>query len=306
MPANDTALAGVPTDRTLPFERGPAVALARLRWREAGYPDAREFVRALGGVGNDRAALDRRVAELGDRPAPDTLSLQGLRLRELPPELYDSQGLRFLFLGGNRLETLPEALIAAFTSLAMLDLHDNPLRELPASLFGLTQLSELQLGRTALTRLPIPQAPLTALRTLGLDGTRWLDLPDGFFARTPNLDTLRLDDSQRERLPDDIATLTALRRLDLQNNPLGTLPGWIGELERLDVLNLEQCGLTALPRSLSQLTHMAGKVSAKTTRLLGLRLAKNAFKDKALRQIARLENPERTLQAMQWARDNGD
>jgi Leucine-rich repeat (LRR) protein len=120
------------------------------------------------------------------------------------------QELEILYIHDNRLGTLP-AWLSELRALTYLNAAENGLVEIPP-LDRLERLIELRLMHNALTALP----PLPAsLRELHLRGNAFTELPPV------------------------IRGLPSLRVLDLRANRLaGRLPDWLAELPRLEKLDL--------------------------------------------------------------------
>lgn len=282
----------LPNDLTV--EQGLQLARDRIVWRAAGRPDPADM-----DEWSDDDQIDFYVA---GRHTSDTLDLNALKLRAIPEEIATQEGLDYLFLMGNRIEIIPAAFAETFRCIS-LHLFGNPLRNVPAALFHMKGLTDLYLGRSALVDLPQLDRPASQLKILGLDRTEWLDIPDGFLRQFPNLRTLLLNSSFRDAIPPDVFALPELIQLDFEENPLEVLPSEINQLRKLMILNLTNCQLKSLPKSLGSLTVLEEKARGGP---FGLRIGGNPFKDKELRRIAKLKNPQMTIQALEWARANGD
>jgi Leucine-rich repeat (LRR) protein len=276
---------------TLSAAQGRQLAIDRIAWRDAGRPDPAE---------TDQWSDDQELDYLLGRHSDDTLELSSLKLRTVPEELYRSEGIKFLFLTDNRIETIPERFAQIFR-LESLSLFANPLREIPASLLLMEGLEYLYLGRSALVDLPALDRPNPHIRSLGLERTEWLDIPEDYLANFPNLRSLLLGQSFRHEIPHAVFSLGELIQLDLEGNPLRTLPPEVGKLRNLASLNLKDCKLEALPKELGELSVLEEKAGSGP---FGLNIAGNPFKDKELKRIAKLKNPLMTKEALAWARDN--
>ncbi|PUZ37503.1 hypothetical protein GQ55_9G125000 [Panicum hallii var. hallii] len=99
----------------------------------------------------------------------------------------------------------------------------------------LTFLVELDLGFNSLTGqtggdLPLLPAPLQHLRALDLRSNRFLDVPDGFFAAFPALETINLDDNPMvgPKLRQDLLTCSRLRSFSANNISLSPFPDYLG------------------------------------------------------------------------------
>lgn len=100
--------------------------------------------------GSDTAL--RRIA-LAISGGQDRLSLAGLGLEALPPQLRPLTGIRVLDLSGNRITELP-VWIGRLTALEELSLRGNRLVALPESLSGLTRLKRLDLADNQFVEIP--------------------------------------------------------------------------------------------------------------------------------------------------------
>lgn len=90
---------------TLSAAQGRQLAIDRIAWRDAGRPDPAEA---------DQWLDDEELDYLLDRHSHDTLDLGSLKLRTVPEELYRTEGIKFLFLMDNRIETISERFAQTF------------------------------------------------------------------------------------------------------------------------------------------------------------------------------------------------
>ena len=238
------------------------------------------------------------------------LSLSNLALTSLPPELCQLTHLSALGLQKNKLTQLPAAL-GQLTSLTKLNLEHNRLAYidpelLPQSRDLTVYLRHNPMPSTAIDTLNQRQghaeysgpvltldAPATLkARELEIDLQDWvnegnisrqqrrqrastkkriveaytqqsqhlslsaclLDSLPPEIALLTELKALRLDQNQLTHLPTEMGRLTALEHLDLSHNQLETLPSDIGGLSHLKVLKLNGNRLTQLPTGLEDLT----------------------------------------------------
>ncbi|NUO01666.1 MAG: leucine-rich repeat domain-containing protein, partial [Saprospiraceae bacterium] len=198
--------------------------------------------------------------------------LEDNHLATLPPELFRCRKLEVLSLRGNHLVKIPTG-IGMLEKLETLNLSDNALKTLPPELSNCHQLRRLSLSNNNLQKLPeitdpykflilldashnqlwrLPQslANCTRLETLNLAGNRFRKLPD-FLAGLPRLSQLDVSDNkltQWPRLP------TGLTVLNLNNNPLASVPGTVGQLARLKELYLDGNRVRKLPDAIGRLT----------------------------------------------------
>ncbi|KAJ3193811.1 hypothetical protein HK101_004026 [Irineochytrium annulatum] len=91
-----------------------------------------------------------------------------MALITLPPDPKPGMAVTRLHLAGNALMTLPSALFTSCRGLRFLDLSDNRLESLPASIAGATELRELYLRGNNLTLVGREVGQLTKLEVLDL------------------------------------------------------------------------------------------------------------------------------------------
>lgn len=119
----------------------------------------------------------RRIIEQAIEDSRTSIDLQGMHLTSLPSDIVDlrhivsaSQSGSFtthleLFLGHNRLTTLPESLFD-ISNIAFLGLSDNRLESLSPSISKLTNLISLNIGLNQIDFLPANLLKLTRLEQL--------------------------------------------------------------------------------------------------------------------------------------------
>ncbi len=111
------------------------------------------------------------------RASGDTeLSLIGLDLTQLPPEVTTLTHLESLILTGNRLTTLPPE-IGTLTQLHTLNVASNRLTALPPEIGALTNLQVLNISHNQLTTLPPEIEKLRALVRFNVYNNQLTTLP---------------------------------------------------------------------------------------------------------------------------------
>jgi hypothetical protein len=126
------------------------------------------------------------------------------------------------------------------------------LEALPAGLWSLAGLRELDLHDCGLRTLPEEIGGLVGLRALSLGynkelGSSTATLPAALWSLA-GLEELSLQWCGLRSLPEGIGLLAGLKTLDLSlNRGLASLPAGLCSLVLLDELSLYGCGLTALP-----------------------------------------------------------
>jgi len=162
--------------------------------------------------------------------------------------------IRTLFLGYNRLSTLPPA-IGKLGSLWLLDLQENQLTTLPPEICQLTALTELRLFSNRLTQLAPEFGRLTGLNWLSLVKNRLLRLPSEI-GRLVKLAHFFVGSNKLSSLPPEIGQLRALETLSVAHNRLSILPAEVGQLAHLKLLDLHKNRLRTLPPNVGQLVEL--------------------------------------------------
>src|ERR1700733_12155102 len=112
-------------------------------------------VRSIYGAQWAGIARDRIIKAQAEK-AP-SLDLAGLGLLEIPQEIYQMTGLRYLALNRNQISSLSSA-IENLTHLTDLNLSGNKLENLPPEIGRLPRLNRLFLSRNWISTLPIELA----------------------------------------------------------------------------------------------------------------------------------------------------
>ena len=173
---------------------------------------------------------------------------------------------QFLYLSNNQLREIPDALCAGWSRLGYLNVADNQLIALPASIGAMQGLVELRLYNNGIAALPESIGQLARLQELHLHNNRITALPESI-GQLHALKELHLSNNALTALPASIDGLTSLRRLDLRNNRLASVPDAIGRLPQLTHLDLRGNALTALPDGIATLP-MLQKLDLRWNRLL--------------------------------------
>ncbi|XP_067934863.1 uncharacterized protein [Watersipora subatra] len=147
------------------------------------------------------------------------------------------------------LQSIPE-LVTKLTSLEVLDLSNNGVRQIPDSLGSLTLLRELNLSRNPIEVLPESITALSSLEKLDLSSCEISQLPDSLI-QLQKLKVLRItgyselsDDMFThnfifhglQTFPEVVTKLTSLEELDLSGNRINELPDSFIQLQKLKVL----------------------------------------------------------------------
>jgi Leucine-rich repeat (LRR) protein len=158
-------------------------------------------------------------------------------------------GLRALPEGVGRLAYLP----APGLRKLVLSFNRN-LAALPAGLWTLTGLEELDLYACGLRALPEGIGRLAGLRKLNLFNNKKLTALPAGLCSLAGLEELNLSYCGLTALPEGVAALIGLKRLDLDGNgQLTALPEGLCALAGLEELDLAGCGLVVLPEGIGRL-----------------------------------------------------
>jgi len=193
--------------------------------------------------------------EIGQLTTLLELTIREGELAELPPEISRLTALQTLQLEKNQLNQLPRD-VGQLKALQTLWLGDNRLTALPPELGQLRNLSSVSLTRNQVRELPAELWQLTNLQTLALGGNRLTSLGAGI-GRLAQLEELYLWGNQLPDLPSQLWELAKLRALNLATNQLNQLPGDVRQLTALETLRLGENGLTTLPPELGQLSNLS-------------------------------------------------
>ncbi|XP_050136936.1 disease resistance protein RPV1-like isoform X1 [Malus sylvestris] len=203
-----------------------------------------------------------------------SLSLDCCNISEIPSALTMLSSLEYLNLDGNPITSLPESmnnLVKLRTlkgsecrnlttlpelphSLTSLTLVRCNISEIPSSLTMLSSLKYLNLHGNPITSLPESMNNLVKLQTLRVSGCRNLTmLPE----LPRSLTSLNLACCNISEIPSALTMLSLLKYLDLDGNPITSLPESMNNLVNLQTLDVTACRnltmLPELPRSLEQL-----------------------------------------------------
>nr|XP_049694394.1 protein flightless-1 [Helicoverpa armigera] len=205
------------------------------------------------------------------------LNLSNNKIESIPPTLFvQLTDLLFLDLSNNLLETLPPQ-TRRLANLQTLILNDNPLgvfqlrqlpslqslevlhmrntqrtlANLPASLDTLSNLSDVDLSKNALTKVPDALYSLLSLKRLNLSDNEITEVSSAM-DNWQKLESLNLSRNNLTSLPASLVKLQNLRRLHVDDNKLDFegIPSGIGKLGSLEVFSAANNVLEMIPEGL--------------------------------------------------------
>ena len=150
--------------------------------------------------------------------------LSGCFLENNSPEIYRLRNLREIDLRDNCITELPEDI--SHLNLQLLNVANNPLNELPASLRHSVNLKDLDISSTNIKEIPFQILCINSLEKLS--------------AKNIAL----------ENLPENWKKCINIRYLDLSENPLLGLPSSVSQLHKIATFKLKSCCLREFPRVL--------------------------------------------------------
>jgi len=188
-------------------------------------------------MGN-KQSKDSVKARVDHASKTGVLALQQMKLKDLPPQLYQLTGrLRSLSLQSNMLKAIPPSL-QDFKGLKILHLDHNQLRGLPAELASLKKLETLSLSHNAFQSIPSCIAHIAGLRSLSLASNQ-ISVFTPEVCGLKKLETLDLSANQIAAIPAECGSLTA-SELNLDRNQIAVIPAALAQAGRLKVLRVEE------------------------------------------------------------------
>ena len=184
------------------------------------------------------------------------VDMSGFDLKAIPSEIMKMISLTELRLGKNKLDSVP-ASIAKYTGLKTIILDENlRMRDLPQTMRLMTQLNEISLSGNGLKTVPDEVFRMTNLTTLCFARNE-LDGLGGLIGKLTHLQTLDLSYNKLWTLPwTAMASLKALRTLNLQGNPFTYVSASIGQMTAMTSINLSDTLLPSLPAEIVDLVNL--------------------------------------------------
>ncbi len=140
-------------------------------------------------------------------------------------------------------------------NLKALNLAQNFLTSLPASLSNLPLLDFLNLSGNDLQKLPVNFGNLKSLTNLDLSENKFYDLPKSI-SLLQKLNRIVLSTNKFKDFPASLAKNISLKEVNLRNNALTSLPRSFLFLKRLEYLDVSYNKLTKLPLFIATLPNL--------------------------------------------------
>ena len=144
-----------------------------------------------------------------------------------------------LSLSQNQLSVLPISTTSHLRKCTKLDLHQNNIENIPASILELPMIKELNLSLNKISELPSVSWSASLVQ-LNLSRNELKTLPNcATELCTDSMAVLRLEHNQLKTVPECVSFLYNLNTLDISHNPeIHVLPIHLGRLKKLKQLNL--------------------------------------------------------------------
>jgi hypothetical protein len=180
---------------------------------------------------------------------------QACQLARLPEAVGELAQLEILRLPQNLLAELP-TVIGRLGSLRWLDVSDNQLMVLPDWVGDMSSLTILNVQGNALQDVAVSIFQMPSLQQLFLQGNKLTDLGVPMGVVESALETLCLSHNPLEDFPEGILSFARLTRLELNACGLRALPAGISKLSNLMGLSLRNNPLDRLPDEICALTRL--------------------------------------------------
>jgi len=200
--------------------------------------------------GNPLGTLPKSLSRLGRLTH---LGAAATNLSEVPQWLGGMRRLKSVNIAYSKIDSLPDHL-SGLTRLEQLHVYGCQLTELPDWIGRLPRLTWLDISENNLTALPDSFGALDRLESLSLYDNP-LESPPDWVPALPSLTSLQIG-AHASGLLARICRMKRLRRLQIVDDTLTELPAAIGDLERLENLDVTTGELRALPDSVARLARL--------------------------------------------------
>jgi internalin A len=149
------------------------------------------------------------------------------------------------------LEKIPDV-VFGLSNLTSLDLSQNRLSTVPESITQMQNLTVLNLSQNQLSNFPESITQLQNLTSLDLSRNQLTKIPESI-TQLQNLIYLNLSENRLDTIPESITQLRNLVSLNLSGNRLGTIPETITQLQNLISLGFSRNQLSTVPESITRM-----------------------------------------------------
>ncbi|XP_055858844.1 leucine-rich repeat-containing protein 28 [Episyrphus balteatus] len=171
--------------------------------------------------------------------------------RNVPIDLFLYENLEEVYLKENFITQIPKWLLN-LTNLKFIHLSGNALEELPDDIYYLENLEFLDVSNNKITSLPHTIGEMKSLQRLNVSGNKLTEIPKGI-GRLKKLEVLDICANQLTSLPMEMSECSHLNELSMSDNTqLTYIPERIANMQSLQFLAAERCGLLYLPAALAK------------------------------------------------------
>ena len=183
---------------------------------------------------------------LGDLIDLEYLDMSSNKISYIPETIGNLINLKGLSFTGNNVKNIPDSLGKLY-NLKYLNAWNNEITDVPKTLGNLQNLQILSISRNNIKVLPDTIGKLNNLENLDVSRNKLRFLPDCFEDLDYHLIMLVLNSNKLCNLPNSIYYLTNLEILDIRNNEITHIPEGLGNLYKLQSLELSSNSLINLP-----------------------------------------------------------
>ncbi|EOA30300.1 hypothetical protein CARUB_v10013425mg [Capsella rubella] len=185
-------------------------------------------------------SLSTLPESIGSLVSLKKLDVETNNIEEIPHNISGCSSLKELRADYNRLKALPEA-VGKLSTLEILTVRYNNIRQLPTTMSSMANLKELDVSFNELESVPesLCHAKTLVKLNIGNNFANLRSLP-GLIGNLEMLEELDMSNNQIRFLPYSFKTLSQLRILHTQQNPLEELPRDITE-KGAQVLSFLSC-----------------------------------------------------------------
>eukprot|EP00164_Ancoracysta_twista_P001154 GFYU01001515.1.p1 GENE.GFYU01001515.1~~GFYU01001515.1.p1 ORF type:complete len:343 (+),score=80.62 GFYU01001515.1:16-1044(+) len=166
------------------------------------------------------------------------------RIDEFVRDPYPAKGE--LFLSNLKLEEVPHLLTYLAPHLKVLGLSENCLRSVPAAVFALGRLEELDMDQNKIEFISPKIYNLQCLKVINLESNKIEEIPEEMFG-IQTLTKINLDNNRLREIPPAICYLQKLTALYVRNNQLKEVPPELALCEGATAIDLRDNKLKRLP-----------------------------------------------------------
>mmetsp|Transcript_112 Transcript_112/g.386 ORF Transcript_112/g.386 Transcript_112/m.386 type:complete len:287 (+) Transcript_112:196-1056(+) len=175
--------------------------------------------------------------------------------RQLDQRLANYRATGIVPLRDAKLQALPAFVEQLGDKVKTLDVTNNFLSELPASIESNYNLTRLVVAKNGLVSLPIQLGLLSNLKLLTLDDNKLVSLPREICG-LERLESLSVNGNELVEVPNEIGQLRHLKTLSLSRNRLTVLPAELGRCSALEDIAASNNHLKEIPTELGGLDRL--------------------------------------------------